>query len=145
MSTKSDIEAIDQTRAMLVAAGLRTTAARTAVIRWLQSSKSPATHAEISADLVPLGIDKATVFLNLNELVKAGLLTRTEFGDQVWRFELRDPSHPDRGRHMHFVCVDCGTVTCLNDVDLITDSEEWLPGVGQVTDIMVRGHCRACE
>ena len=145
MSAKRDIEAIAKTREMLAAAGLKTTAARTAVIRWLQSAKSPATHAEISADLVPLGFDKATVFRNLNDLVDAGLLTRTELGDHVWRFEIRDASHPDRGHHPHFVCVDCGTVTCLNDVDLPAASKKWGSRVGQVTEILIRGHCLACS
>jgi Fur family ferric uptake transcriptional regulator len=144
MSAKSDIEAIAKTRQMLVAAGLRTTAARTAVIRWLQAAKSPATHAEISADLIPLGFDKATVFRNLNDLVDAGLLTRTELGDHFWRFEIRDASHPDRGHHPHFVCVDCGTVTCLNDVDLPVPSKKSMSKIGQVTEVLMRGHCVKC-
>lgn len=145
MSAKSDHEAIAKSRQLLESAGLRTTAARTAVIRWLQASKSPATHAEIAEDLVPMGFDKATVFRNLNDLVDAGLVNRTELGDHVWRFELRDESHPNRGHHPHFVCVDCGTVTCLHDMDLSSASKKSLSRVGHLTEILIRGHCLACH
>lgn len=142
---KGDIAAIAQSRAMLASAGLRTTAARTAVIRWLQSAKSPATHAEIAADIMPLGFDKATVFRNLNDLVDAGLVTRTELGDHVWRFELRDASHPDSAHHPHFVCIDCGTVTCLHDVDMPATAQKSISQVGVVTEVLMRGHCVACS
>jgi Fur family ferric uptake transcriptional regulator len=145
MPKTTEIEAIAQTRAILLAAGLRTTAARTAVIRWLQAAKSPATHAEIAVDLVPLGFDKATVFRNLNDLAEAGLVTRTELGDHVWRFELRDASHADRGQHPHFVCIDCGTVTCLHDIDMPAASKKSISKVGEVTEILMRGHCVSCS
>lgn len=145
MSPSDDITAIAQTREILLRAGLRMTAARTAVVRWLQSAKSPATHAEIAADLVPLGFDKATVFRNLNDLVDAGLVTRNELGDRVWRFELRDESHADGGHHPHFVCVDCGTVTCVHDVEMPAASLKLLSEVGRVTEILMRGHCQACR
>jgi len=145
MTRKKEIEAIAETRELLASAGLRSTAARTAVLQWLQKSKSPATHAEISVDLVPLGFDKATVFRNLNDLAEAGLVSRTELGDHVWRFELRDPQHADQGQHPHFVCVSCGQVTCLHDLDLPKSTLKLLSQVGEVTEILVRGHCLACS
>jgi len=145
MSRKDDVEAIAQTRALLTSAGLRTTAARTAVIRWLQKSKSPSTHADISADLVPLGFDKATVFRNLNDLVEVGLVARTELGDHVWRFELRDPSHPEGSHHPHFVCIDCGRITCLHDVDFPKLAQKSLSKLGKVAEILIRGHCVSCS
>lgn len=144
MARMTDLESIDQARELLAAAGLRTTAARTAVLRWLQAAKTPATHAEIAVDLVPLGFDKATVFRNLNDLAEAGLVSRSELGDHVWRFEIRDPGHADRGQHPHFVCVDCGKVTCLHNLDLPKSSLKMLSEVGQVTEVLVRGHCLAC-
>lgn len=123
---------------------MRTTAARTAVMRWLQKSNAPATHAEISTALAPLGIDKATVFRNLNDLAEAGLVSRSELGDHVWRFELIDAAHADRSQHPHFVCVDCGRVTCLPDMDLPKSTRKSLSDVGRVTEILVRGHCSSC-
>lgn len=145
MVKKDVTAAASRTRELLSGAGLRSTAARMAVIRWLQSAKSPSTHAEIAADLVPMGFDKATVFRNLHDLAEAGLVTRTELGDHVWRFELRDSAHPDRGHHPHFVCIDCGTVTCLHDIDIPAASQKSLSKVGEVTEILMRGHCVGCS
>jgi Fur family ferric uptake transcriptional regulator len=145
MARKQDVESIAKTRELLAKAGLRSTAARTAVLQWLQQAKAPATHAEVSVDLVPLGFDKATVFRNLNDLAEAGLVTRTELGDHVWRFELRDPGHAEGGQHPHFVCVTCGQVTCLHDLDLPKTALKLLARVGDVTEILVRGHCLACH
>lgn len=145
MARKQDIESIAQTRETLAKAGLRSTAARTAVLQWLQKSKAPATHAEISVDLVPLGFDKATVFRNLNDLAEAGLVSRTELGDHVWRFELRDADHEHGGQHPHFVCIRCGQVTCLHELDLPKSTLKQLSQVGSVTEILVRGHCLTCS
>jgi len=145
MARKDDIEAIAQIREMLSKVGLRTTTARASVIRWLQNASSPATHAEIAVDLVPIGFDKATIFRNLNDLVDAGLVTRSELGDHVWRFELRDESHGDGGAHPHFVCVDCGRVTCLHDVELPKPTDKAMAKVGKVTEVLLRGHCVSCS
>lgn len=144
MPKKAESNSVAQIRQLLSRVGLRTTPARTAVLRWLQKAKTPATHAEIAADLMSLGVDKATVFRNLNDLVEAELVSRTELGDHVWRFELRDSEHVDRGQHPHFVCVDCGRVTCLHDLDLPKSARKLLAQFGHVTEILIRGRCLAC-
>ena len=144
MAKKAEQYSIVQVRQLLSRVGLRTTAPRTAVLRWLQQAPAPATHAEIAADLVPVGVDKATVFRSLNDLVEAGLVSRTELGDHVWRFELRDPDHLERGQHPHFVCIDCGRVTCVHDLDLTRTVLKLLAQVGHVTEILIRGRCLSC-
>lgn len=143
MSRDAEIESVAQIRAMLGTVGLRTTAARLAVVRRLQRAKSPLSHAEVAEELVPLGFDKATVFRNLTDLVDAGLVSRTELGDHVWRFELRNPEHAD-GQHPHFVCVDCGSVTCLHEVELPKTVQKSWAKVGRVTEILLKGHCNIC-
>lgn len=145
MSRKADLEAISQTRELLASVGLRVTAARSAVVRWLQTAKSPATHADIAEDLVPLGFDKATVFRNLNDLVDAGVVSRTELGDRMWRFELRDPAHAEAHPHPHFVCMDCGRIICLHELRLPASAKKLLAQVGHVTEILMRGHCLSCS
>lgn len=143
MSREEEIESVNQIRKMLSEVGLRTTSARLAVVRRLQSAKFPLSHAEVAEHLVPLGFDKATVFRNLTDLVDAGLVSRTELGDHVWRFELRKPSHKDE-KHPHFVCIDCGSVTCLHDVDMSKTAEKSWSRVGKVTEILLKGHCNTC-
>ena len=143
MATDQDIEAIAKARTLLTEAGMRTTAARLAVIRRLQGARSPVSHAEVAENLVPLGFDKATIFRNLTDLVDAGLVSRTELGDHVWRFELRNPKHPE-GHHPHFVCVDCGMVTCIHDGDIPKSAQKSWSKVGSVTEILLKGHCLTC-
>ena len=59
-------------------AGLRATPARIATLKLLHGATSPLTHAEVAEELHDLGVDKATVFRNLNDMATAGLLRRTE-------------------------------------------------------------------
>lgn len=143
MAENDNSDSLASIRTLLAEAGLRTTAARLAVIRRLQKAKNPLSHAEVAEEMVPQGFDKATVFRNLTDLVDAGLVSRTELGDHVWRFELRDPTHED-GQHPHFVCVDCGSVTCLHDVEMPKTAQKSWTKVGRVTEILLKGHCLVC-
>jgi Fur family ferric uptake transcriptional regulator len=143
LTREEEIESVARIRAMLSEVGLRTTSARLAVVRRLQAARSPLSHAEVAENLVPLGFDKATVFRNLTDLVDAGLVSRTELGDHVWRFELRKKAHHDE-QHPHFVCVDCGSVTCLHDVDMPKAAQKSWSKIGHVTEILLKGHCNTC-
>ena len=126
-------------------AGLRATPARTATLLFLRETSAPLTHAEVAGHLTAIDVDKATAFRNLNDLTDAGLLRRTEVGDHVWRFESVDLSSPRDEGHPHFLCVDCGTVTCLENVQLTAGSRRQSASVGEVTEILLRGHCNDCR
>jgi Fur family ferric uptake transcriptional regulator len=114
-------------------------------LQLLRESRSPLAHAAVADHLAATGVDKATAFRNLNDMTEAGLLRRTEVGDHVWRFEAtkggldHDPGHP------HFLCVDCGSVSCLDDVKLTLGSQRESQKVGEVTEILLRGHCNDCR
>lgn len=141
--TKND-ESLDQVKRAIREAGLRATPARIATLQLLREASSPLTHAAVADHLAATGVDKATAFRNLNDMTEAGLLRRTEVGDHVWRFEAtrggpaHDPGHP------HFLCVDCGAVSCLDDVKLTPGSQRASQKVGEVTEILLRGHCNEC-
>jgi Fur family ferric uptake transcriptional regulator len=126
-------------------AGLRATPARIATLRLLHEATAPLTHAEVSEELQELGVDKATVFRNLNDMATAGLLRRTELGDRVWRFELVADDKGHGPAHPHFVCVDCGSVSCMDEVKLTAGSIRLSQEFGEVTEILLRGHCNDCE
>ena len=144
MSKKSDTGEIEKAREILRGAGLRSTPARISVLIALQKGSKPQTHAELSDRLVPLGFDKATVFRNLTDLTDADLVSRTELGDHVWRFEIRDPSH-DRSSHPHFVCVDCGVVSCMEGLELPDANQKKSLNIARISEILVKGHCMTCE
>ena len=124
--------------------GLRATPARIATLKLLHSASSPLTHAEVSEELQDLGVDKATVFRNLNDMASAGLLRRTELGDRVWRFELVSENDDHNTAHPHFVCVDCGSVSCMDEIKLTAGSMRLSQEFGEVTEILLRGHCKDC-
>jgi len=126
------------------AAGLRSTPARVATLLVLRNATAPLTHAEVSAHLAKQDIDKATVFRNLNDMVATNLLRRSELGDRVWRFEMISDEEQGHGAHPHFLCVDCGTVSCLTEIELTKKSKSASNRIGQVTEILLRGHCHDC-
>ncbi|KAA1261044.1 Ferric uptake regulation protein [Rubripirellula obstinata] len=136
-------ESLDLVKQAIRDAGLRATPARMATLQLLRESAAPLTHSVVADHLASSGVDKATAFRNLNDLVEAGLLRRTEVGDHVWRFESVSDDHD--GAHPHFLCVDCGTVSCLDDVKLTAGSMRASEKFGEVTEILLRGHCNACR
>lgn len=130
----------------LRAAGLRATAPRRAVLRLLHEWSRPATHAEVSEALAADSWDRATVYRNLCDLADAGLVSRSDMGDHVWRFELArpvvGPDHPPSA-HPHFVCNTCGKVSCLPDLPLPVEHVPAAVRTGRV-EVRVHGICDAC-
>ncbi|HJK98415.1 MAG TPA: transcriptional repressor [Polyangiaceae bacterium LLY-WYZ-14_1] len=147
-------------RDRLRAAGLRATPARVAVYGALRAAARPVSHADVCAALDGRGFDRATVYRNLVDLTDAGLARRADHGDRVWRFEgirkgkgARKGAAPgeadgDRLAHPHFVCSECGTVTCLPEDAVQVGGAPTLPrAVRQAQaslDIQIRGTCDDC-
>lgn len=137
--------ASEESRTAIREAGLRATPARIATLDLLKNSSSPLTHAEVAEHLAQFSVDKATAFRALNDMTDAGMLRRTELGDHVWRFELLCEGEEEHASHPHFICVDCGQVSCLDDVQLTKKSLTSTEDVGSVTEIVLKGHCKRCE
>jgi Fur family ferric uptake transcriptional regulator len=127
-------------------AGLRATAARVAVLQELLAATSPVTHAQMAERLAGGGHDRATIYRNLVEMAEAGILSRIELGDHVWRFELRRLEEAGVADHPHFVCVDCGEVSCLptGSVSIQHDAGAKPATIGTVTAVLLKGHCNHC-
>ncbi|MEM9364855.1 MAG: transcriptional repressor [Planctomycetota bacterium] len=141
-------EASENTRAIrddIRAAGLRATAARVATLKLLREATSPLSHADVAEQLNEACIDKATAFRNLNDMTEVGLLRRTELGDHVYRFEEVRPGEHASDSHPHFLCTVCGTVSCLDNVQLTAGSLRESSKVGEVVEILLRGRCNACS
>lgn len=136
---------IDEFKRAIRAAGLRATPARMATLRLLREAAAPLTHADVSARLEEIGIDKATAFRNLNDMADAGLIRRAELGDHVYRFEEMRDGEQEHDPHPHFLCVGCGAVTCLDKVRLTASSQRASEEVGQVNEILLRGRCNKCK
>ncbi len=147
MDIESQVSPADPVRERIRAAGLRATAARIAVLRELNAGGSPLSHAEVAEKLAPTGFDRVTVYRNLMELADAGIANRVDFGDHTWRFEVTIAGSKEHvSDHPHFVCVDCGEVSCLPGVSVsVTDPKDTKSsGVGQITEVLLKGHCGNC-
>jgi len=140
----SKVTALAEIQKLLRDSGLRSTSARIAVLQQLRKAGRPQSHAEVASAVAALGLDKATVFRNLNDLTEAGLLSRSELGDHVWRFEIRTEKHSHGAAHPHFLCIDCGSVTCLPGSTIPTALKSSAESIGEITEILVRGHCHNC-
>ncbi len=131
-------------RDLLREAGLRATTARIATLKIMFNSSRPLSHAEVALELEGLGVDKATVYRNLNDLVGVNLLRRAELGDHVWRFELASAGKKECSPHPHFVCIDCGSVSCVDDKSVKGVDLDLAKGIGTITEILFRGRCNDC-
>jgi Fur family ferric uptake transcriptional regulator len=147
MATKSAELSISKARSILKEAGLRCTASRVAVLRHLADSDQPMSHTDVAERLEAAGYDRSTIYRCLMDLAEAGILTRMDLGDHTWRFGLlrdHDRGEPD---HPHFLCVGCGQAVCLPGVEVrITGAtNEEPPSVGDVTEVVLKGHCVKCR
>ncbi|QEG35212.1 Fur family transcriptional regulator [Bythopirellula goksoeyrii] len=134
-------------KGILRESGLRSTSARVAVLRYLADSGKPASHGEVTDALSESAFDQSTIYRVLLELADAGLFSKLDLGDQVRRFEFRSSSSPDELEHPHFMCVDCGKVTCLDSFSFqLTPSRgPRRDKLGQITEVLLRGHCGKCS
>ncbi len=132
---------VDGIRELLRAKGLRATPARIAVVNFLDGSGHPRTHLEVTEKLVKSGFEKSTIFRALGDLTEAGLLRKMELGDHVWRFE-RVGSEAGETAHPHLLCIDCGSIQCLDDNQVELKAAR---SVGQIEDVLLKGRCPECR
>ena len=129
----------------LRAVGLRATPARAAVLAVLRGAGRPMSHAEVAERLTHGSWDRATLYRNLIDLTKVGLVQRLDWGDHIWRFELRQPAH-GAADHPHFLCTACGKVACVPHVRLVTSPRtapsDWL---GPDVEVQLKGRCGDCR
>jgi Fur family transcriptional regulator, ferric uptake regulator len=134
-------------RAKIRAAGLRSTAPRVAVLQRLQKVSTPVSHADLFTELADQGFDRATIYRNLIDLTEAGLVSRTDVGDHVWRFELRREGQRGYPReHPHFMCTDCGEVSCLPGVSVRISPAPGAPRAlsAKTVSVQLQGRCDRC-
>lgn len=146
MKKERTVRSIAELRALIRSTGLRSTGPRIAVLQRLQQAVTPMSHAEIAGALEPAGLDRATLYRNLIDLTDAGLLSRTDHGDHVWRFELRDNAHGQTEQHPHFTCIDCGEVECLPDTSIQISAPYQSPRAIKKHhfEVQLTGRCDRC-
>jgi Fur family transcriptional regulator, ferric uptake regulator len=147
MKRRQSIPSLSDIRAIIRATGLRSTAPRVTVLQRLLQTTTPASHADLFTELADQGFDRATIYRNLIDLTEAGLLSRTDVGDHVWRFELRREGQRGlQSEHPHFMCTDCGEVSCLRGVNVRISSAPGVPRAlsAKNVEVQLKGLCDRC-
>jgi Fur family transcriptional regulator, ferric uptake regulator len=129
--------------------GLKVTAPRLAVLRVLERSERPLSHAEVVAlvgerDLAPdAGWDRATVYRNLVALVGVGLVRISSHAGGICRYEIAKDAK--ECAHPHFVCDDCGIVSCLPEAEVVTKKNtRWSKSL-RSAEVQFVGRCPSCS
>lgn len=123
--------------------GLRVTAPRLAVLRVLAAAERPLSHTEVVTALgEDIAWDRATVYRNLIALVGVNLVRVASHAGGITRYELvskaKDCSHP------HFVCDDCGVISCLPQTEVVTPKKaQWAKAL-RSAEIQFVGRCPSC-
>ena len=145
-ASKPDVLSVDEARQLLRDSKLRCTSCRVTVLQHLSKAEMPLSHAEVADELVPAGFDKTTIYRCLTELAESELAARLDLGDHVWRFELLRESDVTHVEHPHFMCVECGKVECLHDLNVSFSQRKGVrkKTLGDITEILLKGHCAEC-
>lgn len=123
--------------------GLRVTAPRLAVLRALAEAERPLSHAEVVARLgAEAGCDRATVYRNLVALVGVKLARVASHAGGICRYEIvKEEAH---GHHPHFLCDDCGVVSCLPETEVVVPKKaNWSKSL-KAAEVQFVGRCPAC-
>jgi Fur family ferric uptake transcriptional regulator len=134
---------------LLRTSGLRSTTPRIAVLEYFHVHSGPNSHAELFDALGDKGFDRATIYRILMDLAEAKILSRTDLGDHVWRFELKKGvgGVEHSTDHPHFVCIDCGEVSCLPGFSLKVEGHAKAPRSVTKNKVVVqlKGRCDNCD
>lgn len=138
-------EVRDEVRTLLKQHGLRATAPRIAVLVVLHEHGRPMTHEQVM-EALPQGVhDKASIWRILADLAEIDVLSRMDLGDRVWRYELRDACRAVTDDHAHFLCEDCGEVSCLPPIEIRALDGALPPALrGAAFRVRVAGTCASC-
>jgi Fur family transcriptional regulator, ferric uptake regulator len=142
MPSKARERKEEELRQLLAARGIRVTEQRLVILRELAKLRAPISHGELTFRLAGHALDRATIYRNLLSLTDAGILVRTQLGDNVWRFEMPSSSATGHGAHPHFVCTDCGDVSCLPKGAVKVSAGD-APRI-EIAEIQLRGRCGEC-
>jgi Fur family peroxide stress response transcriptional regulator len=145
VSTKSTERRYAQFRQMSVTRGLRLTPQRDVLFRALSETRGHPTADDLVRKVrkVLPTVSHATVYRNLQELVRAGLIGTLERSGAAVQFEI-NPDH-----HHHFMCRRCGQVwdVYLEQVAVTLDRQRSpLKGFRiDRRDVQLHGLCTRCR
>lgn len=135
----------DEIRDILQHAGLRYTRQRAQILQVFENKRIALSQAEIEK-VLDAGFDRITLYRILRSFEAHGLLHKVLEDGGTQRFALcseRCSEEEHQHEHIHFKCVDCEEITCLEDIRIpaIKLPEGYTYGEAK---LLVEGKCRAC-
>ncbi len=124
--------------------GLRVTGPRVSVLEALTRATHPLSHSEVLDTLGKTSWDASTTFRTLKKLVEEGLAVVASRVDGIDRYAFSENGQEPH-EHAHFVCNDCGEVSCLPESVLpkVKSNNRWATSV-QKAQMQLRGECPDC-
>lgn len=125
---------------------LSITESRRKILELFRHSNSALAHADIE---IKTGehFDRVTIYRTLQTFVEKGIIHTIPTIDNsvlyaLCKDECGEGHHHDN--HVHFICDDCGTAYCLENIS--TPEVKLPPGFKQAqTDVLVSGICDKCS
>jgi|SRR5579871_1715590 Fe2+ or Zn2+ uptake regulation protein len=128
-------------RKSLEGSGLRCTAQRYAVMSFLMKCDGHPTAAEIfkAVNRMDPRSSRATIYNNLRDLVRAGLVREVAVEGRAAQFDAKDM------RHHHFICDRCGNVEDVEWYDVPRPKPASIgKRVLRECELIFRGLCTKC-
>ena len=124
--------------------GVKPTANRMLVLKELEKSSHPINLADLEMSLYPM--DKASIFRVLEIFSEKDIIHVIEDGSRSLKYELchGKDHHSVSDQHAHFYCEKCGSVECLEDIDLTSIAIPKKYKVKSV-NLMFKGICSKCN
>ena len=134
----------EKIRNLLKGSHLRATSARIAVMHVLMQSKRPISHTEMVHELQESDGDQATIYRTLITFVNVGLIRVASNVGGIKRYEIVTNGHAEQQVHPHFICKECGIVSCLPKTTVISTVDEQWREILRTADVQFLGICPSC-
>lgn len=129
---------------ILTSNGIKPTSNRMLVLKELARSTNPISLADLEMSLYPM--DKSSIFRVLELFSEKEIIHVIEDGSRSLKYELchSKEHHSFSDQHAHFYCEKCGSVTCLDEINLPNID---IRGGYKVKSInfMFKGICPNCD
>lgn len=97
------------------------TGARKEIIRIFTETREPLAVQDVHRQLCDTAADLASIYRSINLFCELGILTKLDFHDKQYRYELSDVFVP---HHHHLICTNCGSIENIFEQCLPAGFEE---------------------
>lgn len=130
----------------LIVKGLRVTPCRKRVLEIFSKKNRALSQIEIENE-VKDEFDRVTLYRTLTTFTKSGVLHKVPNDSGAAKFALCKDNcdeHIHKDEHVHFKCLKCNTIKCINTIDVPTIS---LPSNYKVhnANLIIEGICPSCN